>query len=208
MTQNEVAAPAAPVVAKSPSKKKQQPSASKAKKAVATHPTTAVMVTAAIKELNEKKGSSLPAIKKYLAANYKVDSAKLAPFIRKFLKAAVLKGVLVQVNGTGAVGHFKLAVDAKKKPVVNKAVVKKKPVAKKPAAVTPKKRKLPPPAKKPKSVEPAAKKIKKVIAAPKPKLVKPAKSLAKVQKAPATKTKPPKVVKKTLVKKTTTPKKK
>lgn len=82
-----------PVANKSPPKKKLL--ASKGKKAtVALHPTTAVMVTSAIKELKEKKGSSLPAIKKYLASNYKVDPAKLAPFIRKFLKAAVVNGTI------------------------------------------------------------------------------------------------------------------
>lgn len=202
----EVAAPATPVVAKSPIKKKV--AAPKAKKAAATHPTTAVMVTAAIKELKEKKGSSLPAIKKYLAANYKVDSAKLAPFIRKFLKAAVVKGLLVQVKGTGASGHFKLAVEAKKPATKKKAAAAKKPATKKPAAAksagTPKKRKAP---KKAKAAEPAAKKAKKV-AAPKPKAAKPAKSPAKAKKAPATKAKPPKAaVKKTPVKKTV-PKKK
>jgi len=40
----------------------------------------------AIKELEEKKVSSLLAIKKYLAVNYKINPTKLAPFIRKFLK--------------------------------------------------------------------------------------------------------------------------
>ena len=196
----EVATPAAPVVAKSPVKKKV--AAPKAKKTAATHPTTAVMVTAAIKELKEKKGSSLPAIKKYLAANYKVDSAKLAPFIRKFLKAAVAKGLLVQVKGTGASGHFKLAAEVKK-PAVKKTKSAKKPAAKK-SVGTPKKRKAP---KKPKAAEPAAKKAKKAVA-PKPKAAKPAKSPAKAKKAPATKAKPPKAaVKKTPVKKTV-PKKK
>ncbi|CAI6366315.1 unnamed protein product [Macrosiphum euphorbiae] len=84
---------ASPAAKKSPAKKKLSASkVKKTKKTVALHPTTAVMVTSAIKELKEKKGSSLPAIKKYLAANYKVDPAKLAPFIRKFLKAAVANG--------------------------------------------------------------------------------------------------------------------
>ncbi|XP_022169923.1 histone H1-like, partial [Myzus persicae] len=59
---------ASPAAKKSPAKKKL---AAKAAKTAATHPTTSVMVTSAIKELKEKKGSSLPAIKKYLAANYK-----------------------------------------------------------------------------------------------------------------------------------------
>ncbi|XP_060864357.1 histone H1B-like [Metopolophium dirhodum] len=110
---------ASPAAKKSPAKKKLLASKSK-KTTVALHPTTAVMVTSAIKELKEKKGSSLPAIKKYLAANYKVDPAKLAPFIRKFLKAAVANGTVVQTKGTGASGHFKLPVaEVKAKKVVN-----------------------------------------------------------------------------------------
>ncbi|CAI6364976.1 unnamed protein product [Macrosiphum euphorbiae] len=92
------------------------------------------MVTSAIKE---KKGSSLPAIKKYLAA-------KLASFIRKFLKAAV-------TNGTGASGRFKLPV-AEVKPKKKKSIVKK--VVK--AAGTPKKKKIAA-AKKPKRKKPKSK---------------------------------------------------
>lgn len=197
----ETAAPVvAAVVAKSPLKKK--PAAPKTKKSPGAHPTTAVMVSSAIKELKEKKGSSLPAIKKYMVANYKVDAAKLAPFIRKFLKAAVAKGVLVQTNGNGASGHFKLAADADtKKPAVKKTAAKKKPVAKKPAkaaAGTPSKKRKLVTAKKPKSSEPAAKKAKKPAA--------PKKTPVKTKKTPATKVKAPKA-KKSLVKKVA-PKKK
>ncbi|KAL3290516.1 hypothetical protein HHI36_023856 [Cryptolaemus montrouzieri] len=42
----------------------------------------------AIKGLKERSGSSLQAIKKYIAANYKVDPEKMAPFIKKYLKSA------------------------------------------------------------------------------------------------------------------------
>lgn len=106
------------------------------------HPSTAVMVTTAIKSLKDRKGSTLPAIKKYLAINYQVDSAKFAPYIRRYLKSAVAKGELIQSNGTGATGNFKLPT-AEKKPVVKKkavdtAVTKKKPpVSKKPTAKAP-----------------------------------------------------------------------
>ncbi|XP_022168624.1 histone H1A, sperm-like [Myzus persicae] len=192
---------ASPAAKKSPTKKKV--AASKAKKTVALHPTTAVMVTSAIKELKEKKGSSLPAIKKYLAANYKVDPAKLAPFIRKFLKAAVANGTVVQTKGTGASGHFKLPV-AEVKP--KKAVVakKKKSIVKKvKVAGTPKKKKLAA-SKKPATGEPAAKKTKKV-AATKPKATTPKKKTpAKAKKPAAAKPKS----KKTPIKKTAAPKKK
>ncbi|XP_072383809.1 uncharacterized protein [Diabrotica undecimpunctata] len=47
--------------------------------------------------------------KKYIAANYKVDAEKVAPFIKKYLKAAVATGSLVQTKGKGASGSFKLA---------------------------------------------------------------------------------------------------
>ena len=149
----------------------------------ADHPSTAAMVVAAITALKDRKGSSLAAIKKYIAANYKVDAAKLAPFVRRFLKKAVADGKLTQVKGTGASGSFKLAKVEKPKKV------KKPKAAKKPAAKKVKKAKKPA-AKKAK--KPAAKKEKK---AKKPKAAKPKKLKAK--KA----TKSPKKAKKPAAKK-------
>ena len=129
--------PAAPAPA-SPKKAAKKPSKPKAKP---THPPVAQMVNESIKALKDRKGSSLPAIKKYMSANYKVDAAKLAPFIKKYLKGAVASGKLVQTKGVGASGSFKLSAAAKaEKPKV------KKPAAKKPAA---KKAKSPAKAKKP-----------------------------------------------------------
>ena len=120
----------------------------------ADHPSTAAMVVAAITALKDRKGSSLAAIKKYIAANYKVDAAKLAPFVRRFLKKAVADGKLTQVKGTGASGSFKLAKVEKPKKV------KKPKAAKKPAAKKVKKAKKPAAkkAKKPAAKKPAAKK--------------------------------------------------
>ena len=137
---------AAPAPAKKVAKAKKP-----AKKA--DHPSTAAMVVAAITALKDRKGSSLAAIKKYIAANYKVDVAKLAPFVRRFLKKAVADGKLAQVKGTGASGSFKLAKVEKPKKV-KKA---KKPVAKKPkkAAKKPSAKKA---AKKPAAKKTAAKK--------------------------------------------------
>ena len=138
------------------------------------HPPVATMVPAAITALKDRKGSSLAAIKKYIGANYKVDVAKLAPFIRRFLKKAVADGKLAQTKGSGAAGSFKIAkVEAEKKPKKVKKTPKK--AAKKPAAKkTPKKAK-----------KPAAKKEKK---AKKPKAVKPKKPKAKkATKSPAKK---------------------
>merc|ERR1712227_620676 len=115
------------------------PAPAKAKKAAkpkkpATHPKTTVMIVAAVKDLKSRKGSSLAAIKKHIAANNKVDIAKLAPFIRKGLKSLVEKKVLVQVKGS-----FKMGKEEKPK---KKKVVKKKPAkktAKKKTAKTAKK---------------------------------------------------------------------
>merc|ERR1712150_346539 len=83
---------------------------SKPKKAVvASHPATSVMVKEAIENLKERKGSSLIAIKKYLANNYKVDPVKHGHFIKKALASGVEKKTIVQVKGIGASGSFKLA---------------------------------------------------------------------------------------------------
>ena len=82
------------VDAKSPAKKAAKP------KAPAAHPPVAAMVKAAVKALKERNGSSLPAIKKYIAANYKVDIVKLNRFINKALKNMTEKGVLTKVKGS------------------------------------------------------------------------------------------------------------
>jgi hypothetical protein len=111
------------------------------------------MVGNAIRSLKERGGSSLQAIKKYIAANYKVDAEKLSPFIKKYLKTAVAAGELVQTKGKGASGSFRLAAGKpdkaavsdvpargssrssgpkeKKKPVKAKAKTQKKTPAKK-----------------------------------------------------------------------------
>merc|ERR1711997_841767 len=97
-------------------------------KAKPAHPPSSAMVMAAVKALKGTKGSSLAAIKKYVAANYKVDSVKIAPFIKKGIKSLVEKKALIQVKGKGASGSFKAAKVEEKKP--KKKVVKKKPAKK------------------------------------------------------------------------------
>ncbi|VVC41773.1 Winged helix-turn-helix DNA-binding domain,Linker histone H1/H5, domain H15,Histone H5 [Cinara cedri] len=151
-------APSLPVIKHSPSKKKVFISRKDTvvKKSRPAHPSTAVMVTTAIKELNERKGSSLAAIKKYIAANYKVEPVKVATFIRKFLAASVTNGAVLQIKG-----RYKLDVPEtkpKKKAVAKKSIVVKK--VKLLVTSTPKKK---PAAKKSKitSGEPATKKAKK-----------------------------------------------
>ena len=169
-TMADAAAPAPAKVAKAPKAAKKTAAAKKSE-----HPPVASMVTVAVQELKDRKGSSLAAIKKHIAANNKVDVAKLAPFIKKFLKKAVADGKLLQVKGSGASGSFKLAkpvkVDKPKK--VKEAAPKKKATPKKAVSAkkTPKK---------------AAKKTPKKAAKPtkekkdkKPKTAKPKKPAAK-----------------------------
>ena len=160
--------PGSPKKAASPKKKV----ARKAKKP-ATHPPVAQMVIAAIKALKERKGSSLAAIKKYIAANYKCDVAKLAPHIRRFVKKAVADGRLKQTKGAGAAGSFRIGSLPKPK-----------------KAKKPKKKK----AKKPKKAK-KAKKPKKAKKAKKPKAAKKTKRAAKPKKSKAKKAAKPKKAK-------------
>ncbi|XP_054929441.1 histone H1-like [Dermacentor andersoni] len=175
-TSTAAAAPAASLAPQSP-KKKAARGAGKPR-TTASHPKVSAMVNASIGELKERGGSSLQAIKKHMAATYKVDVEKLSPFIRKYLKSAVTSGALVQTKGKGASGSFKLAAGAaagEKKKAKAAGVVKK--AAKKPAKKTPKKS----PKKAPKKVA-----VKKAKPAKKPKAEKKA-SLPKKPKKPAAK---------------------
>lgn len=176
----QVAAPAAPAKLKAPKPKKP---ASKP-----SHPPTSQLVDGAIKALRERSGSSLQAIKKYIASNNKVDADKLSPFIKKYLKKATASGNLVQTKGKGASGSFKLSA-ASLKP---KAEKKKKPAAKKAGAKKPKASKAKKAAKPKTKLAPKQKSLKPSKA--KPKAPKPKKAQAKkpvtaakkaVKKAPA-----------------------
>merc|ERR1719367_134885 len=126
------------------------------------------MVKAAVKALKERNGSSLPAIKKYIAANYKVDIVKLNRFINKALKNMTEKGVLTKVKGS-----YKLSAKTKAKKAKSP---KKKAAAKKPAgekkAKTPKKKAAAKPKKAKTPKKPAA--AKKPASAKKPAAKKPA----------------------------------
>merc|ERR1711951_7360 len=105
-------------------------------KTPAAHPPYATMITAAIKGLGDKKGSSRQAILKYVVANNKVDAAKAAVRVRLALKkmVAAKKVVFAAAAGKKGAGSFKLAPAEKKavkKPAAKKAA--KKPAAKKAA---------------------------------------------------------------------------
>ncbi|GIY09308.1 histone H1B [Caerostris darwini] len=76
------------------------------KKAASSNPKISVMVITAITSLDEKNGSSLHAIKKFIGTQYKVDAEKMAVYIKKYLKKALENGELVQKTGKGANGSF------------------------------------------------------------------------------------------------------
>jgi len=75
-----------------------------------TRPPVSDMVLTAIKQQKKRNGSSLPAIKKYIADKYKVDVAKLNPFIKRYIRSAVEQKVLVPVKAS-----YKLSKKAKMK---------------------------------------------------------------------------------------------
>src|SRR5258705_419145 len=86
--------PAVAAAAPSPMKKGRRPAAAggaggrrkpaaKGKAGSSSHPSTSQMVRAAIGALNERGGSSLQAIKKYVGANNVVDAERMATHIRK-----------------------------------------------------------------------------------------------------------------------------
>ncbi|KAM9317850.1 histone H1.5-like [Pholidichthys leucotaenia] len=165
--------------------------ASKPKKA---GPSVGELIVKAVTASKEKKGMSLAAIKKALAAGgYDVDKNKSRVNIA--IKSLVNKGTLSQTKGTGASGSFKVAkAESKAKKAAKKSPAKaKKPAAKKPAA-----------AKKPKAAG-----AKKAAAAKKsPKKVKKPAAAKKAPKSPKKAAKSPKkVAKKTPAAKKAAPKK-
>jgi len=176
MVESVDAAPAA-------SPKKTKATKAKKPKTAPSHPPVSEMVTAAISTLKERGGSSLVAIKKYVSAQYKVDSDKLSPFIKKYLKSSVVSGGLVQTKGKGASGSFKIGGGAKEKSATKPKAAATKAVKPKKAKASPKK--APKPKKvaaKPKKA-PAAKKAKPAKKAASPKKPKAVKLAAKTKKA-------------------------
>merc|ERR1712059_170046 len=148
--------------------------ATKAKKAAkpkkpAAHPPYASMITAAIKKLGDKKGSSRQAILKYIIANNKVDAAKAGVRVKLALKKMVDAKKIVAAASAGkkGAGSFKLP---KKEPKAKKPKAKK---AKKPKAKKAKKPKAKKAAKKP-AAKAAKPKATKKPAAKKPAAKKPA----------------------------------
>ena len=159
--------------------------APKKPKVAPAHPPVAEMVTAAITALKDRKGSSLAAIKKYVAGNYKVDMDRIAPFIRRSwrLPSRRVLSSKPRVRVPLAPSSWASSPNPKKEKVAKKP----KAVAKKPK--TPKKAAKKPAAKKAvkKTPKKAAKKP-KAASGKKPKAAaKPKKTVAKKPKAAAKK---------------------
>ncbi|XP_044005207.1 histone H1-like [Aphidius gifuensis] len=96
------------------------------------HPTIEYMVNYAIMatQADNHHGSSLQAIKKYIANAYNFDAnTKHGLYIKKYLKQAVSNGDLIQTKGHGAMGSFKLA---KRSKITGKILASKTPSHKKP----------------------------------------------------------------------------
>ena len=171
--------------AAAPAKQVKKATKAKKPKAPAAHPPVAQMVNAAITSLKERNGSSLAAIKKYIAGNYKVDMVKIAPFIRRYLKKGVADGKLKQIKGSFKVDKTKVEKPKKAKKPAKKSP-KKKAAAKPKKAKTPKKKAAAKPkADKPKKVKTPKKKA--AAKTPTKKAAKPKTKKAKTPKKPAKK---------------------
>ncbi|XP_032640057.1 histone H1.8 [Chelonoidis abingdonii] len=115
-------------------------------KARANHPPTLSMVIEALKAQNEKKGTSVIAIKRYILAKYPaVDPIRLKYLLKKALTKGLDHGYLIRPQNSlalGATGRFKLASEKsmlkktsrKMDPAGEKALKSEKKVAQKPKA--------------------------------------------------------------------------
>lgn len=93
------------------------------------HPTYAKMITTAVSSLNERKGSSLKAITKYMESTYDIDHDLCMRYTKKAIRSEVDSGQLIQSTGKGLNGSFKIGKKVKVKKTRAKRV---KPVASKP----------------------------------------------------------------------------
>lgn len=80
---------------------------------LAAHPSTAIMVKEALKELDSRKGVSSQAIQNYIKQKYpSVDLVRLKHLVRRALKKGIETGTLVRPANsnvtTGAMGKFRV----------------------------------------------------------------------------------------------------
>eukprot|EP00092_Neocalanus_flemingeri_P060392 GFUD01072373.1.p1 GENE.GFUD01072373.1~~GFUD01072373.1.p1 ORF type:complete len:247 (-),score=60.00 GFUD01072373.1:116-856(-) len=101
---------------------------SAAKSGVSGNPTYSAMVTNAIIELKEKKGSSRHSILQYMIANFEVEKSAAQPLLNRAIKKMSTAGRLVPgaLPGKNGAGSFKLsAEEAKSIKQAEKAALKK-----------------------------------------------------------------------------------
>nr|XP_013802518.1 PREDICTED: histone H1.11L-like [Apteryx mantelli mantelli] len=193
------AAPAAPAPTTKAAAKKPKKVAGGSKARKSSGPSVTELITKAVSVSKERKGLSLAALKKTLAAGG-YDVEKNNSRIKLGLKSLVSKGTLVQTKGIGASGSFKLSKklgETKEKAPKKQAVAAKpkKPVVKKPVSTAKKPKKAAAVKKSPKKAKkPVAAAAKKVTKSPKKaaKAAKPKKAVKSPAKAKAVKPKPAK----------------
>merc|ERR1712080_571478 len=103
-------------------------------KAAPAHPPYASMITAAIKKLGDKKGSSRQAILKFVIANNKVDAAKAGVRVKLALRKMIAGKKVVAAAAAGKKGAGCYKLPAKEPKAAAKPAAKKPKAAKKPAA--------------------------------------------------------------------------
>ncbi|XP_020842214.1 E3 ubiquitin-protein ligase SHPRH isoform X1 [Phascolarctos cinereus] len=77
------------------------------------YPSLRVMILAAVKEMNVKKGASIIAIFKYVSTIYRYDVQRNRRLLKKNLEKLIAEQVVEQVKGHGLAGSFKLGKNYK-----------------------------------------------------------------------------------------------
>uniref|UniRef100_A0A8C3HTU0 E3 ubiquitin-protein ligase SHPRH n=1 Tax=Chrysemys picta bellii TaxID=8478 RepID=A0A8C3HTU0_CHRPI len=77
------------------------------------YPSLRVMILAAVKEMNVKKGASIIAIFKYVSAIYRYDIQRNRRLLKRTLEKLIAEQVVEQVKGHGLAGSFKLGKNYK-----------------------------------------------------------------------------------------------
>ncbi|XP_010156778.1 PREDICTED: E3 ubiquitin-protein ligase SHPRH-like, partial [Eurypyga helias] len=77
------------------------------------YPSLRVMILAAVKEMNVKKGASIIAIFKYISAIYRYDIQRNRRLLKRTLEKLISEQVVEQVKGHGLAGSFKLGKNYK-----------------------------------------------------------------------------------------------
>ncbi|NXG22355.1 SHPRH ligase, partial [Grallaria varia] len=77
------------------------------------YPSLRVMILAAVKEMNVKKGASIIAIFKYISAIYRYDTKRNRRLLKRTLEKLIAEQVVEQVKGHGLTGSFKLGKNYK-----------------------------------------------------------------------------------------------